>query len=61
MADGDNTASGVGMGMIIGLLLVAIVLIGGGLYLFGGRAATNPVAAVASEGGHTISGTATVH
>lgn len=60
MANGDNTSTGVGMGMIIGLLLVAIILIGGGLYVFGGRGASNPAAAVASAGDHTISGSATV-
>ena len=37
MADGDGTSSGVGMGMIIGLLIVVIILIGGGFYVFGGH------------------------
>jgi hypothetical protein len=37
MADGDGTSSGVGMGMIIGLLIVVIILIGGGFYFFGGH------------------------
>ncbi len=64
MADSDNTSSGVGMGMIIGLLLVVLVVVAGGIYLFGGRSsAPNPAAQVASAAGgatHTISGTATV-
>lgn len=67
MANGDGTSSGVGMGMIIGLLLVVVILIAGGFYFFGGRGggSSNPVGQVASAagsaGGHTISGTATVH
>ena len=65
MADGDNTSSGVGMGMIIGLLLVVLVVVAGGIYLFGGRtSAPNPAAQVASAAGgaaHTVSGTVTVH
>ena len=56
MADGDNTSSGtssgVGMGMIIGLLLVVVILIAGGIYFFGGHStvASNPATQVASAG-----------
>ena len=66
MADGDGTSSGVGMGMIIGLLIVVILLIGGGYYFFGhagGGASSSPANAVAgaAEGaGHTVSGTVNV-
>lgn len=62
MADGDGTSSGVGMGMIIGLLLVVIILIGGGFYFFGGghvvsgSGTSNPT----QSGGTTVTGTATV-
>jgi len=62
MADGDGTSSGVGMGMIIGLLIVVILLIGGGYYFFGGghvvsgSGTSNPT----RSGGTTVSGTATV-
>lgn len=67
MADGDNTSSGVGMGMIIGLLLVVLIVVAGGIYFLGGRggvSAANPasqVASAASGAGHTVSGTVTVH
>jgi hypothetical protein len=62
MAEGDGTSSGVGMGMIIGLLLVILVVLAGGFYMFGGRhAASNPVAAVADSAGHTVSGSVSVH
>ena len=64
MADGDGTSSGVGMGMIIGLLVVVILVLGGGYYMFAGHsAAPNPANAVAgaAEGaGHTVSGTVNV-
>jgi hypothetical protein len=60
MADGDNEAGGLGIGMILGLLIVILVVVGGGLYFFTGRSAPNPVPAVASAGSHTISGSATV-
>ncbi len=64
MADGDNTAGGMGMGMIIGLLIVVLIVIVGGIYLFGGHGSSNPAGQVASAAGsaagHTISGTATV-
>jgi len=62
MADGDGTSSGVGMGMIIGLLVVVILLLGGGYYFFGGghvvsgSGTSNPT----QSGGTTVSGTATV-
>jgi hypothetical protein len=66
MANGDGTSSGVGMGMIIGLLLVVVILIAGGFYIFGGRtsAPANPAAQVASAASgtaHTVSGSVTVH
>ena len=61
MADGDNTASGMGMGMIIGLLIVLVIVIGGGVYMFSGRTAPTPIAAVALTAGHTITGSATVN
>ena len=67
MADGESTAGGMGMGMIIGLLLVLLVVIVGGFMLFGGGRASNPVASAgqavsgAAEGaGHTVSGTVNV-
>ncbi len=62
MADGDNTSSGMGMGMIIGLLIVVLIVIVGGIYLFGGHGSSPaaPVAAATSGAAHTISGTATV-
>jgi hypothetical protein len=69
MADGDNTAGGMGMGMIIGLLMILILVIGGGLYMFGGRGggsspasslAKPPAAAGPATEGTTISGTVEV-
>ncbi|MDB5460132.1 MAG: hypothetical protein JWO72_1873 [Caulobacteraceae bacterium] len=67
MADGDNAAGGMGMGMIIGLLMVLILVIGGGFYLFGGRGGgsspANPAAAVGQatdSATHTVSGTVQV-
>lgn len=61
MADGDGTSSGVGMGMIIGLLVVVVLLLGGGFYFFGGHSgASNPVSAAADSAGHTVSGTVNV-
>ena len=62
MAEGDGTSSGVGMGMIIGLLVVVILLLGGGFYFFGGHSggASNPVAAAADGATHTVSGTVAV-
>jgi hypothetical protein len=67
MADGDGTSSGVGMGMIIGLLLVVILLIGGGYYFFAGghsggasSSPANAVAGAAEGAGHTVSGTVNV-
>ncbi len=62
MADGDGTSSGVGMGMIIGLLVVVILLIGGGYYFFGaghtlvGSGTSNPT----QGGGTAVSGTVNV-
>lgn len=53
MADGDGTASGVGMGMIIGLLIVVILLIGGGYYFFAGHGGGSTPAS-------TVSGSVTV-
>ena len=65
MANEDGTSSGIGMGMIIGLLLVVVILIAGGFYVFGGRGApANPATQVASAAGgaaHTVSGSVTVH
>ena len=67
MADGDNTAGGMGMGMIIGLLVVLLIVVVGGFVLFGGGR-SNPVAAAgqavdgaASGAGHTVSGTVKVN
>ena len=67
MADGESTAGGIGMGMIIALLAVLLVLLAGGFYFFGGSR-TNPVASAgqsvsstASDAGHTVSGTVNVH
>ncbi len=61
MADGDNTAGGMGMGLIIGLLLVLILVIGGGFYFMGGgRSASGPSAAISIPGGTTVAGTVTV-
>ncbi len=51
------------MGMIIGLLIVVLIVIVGGIYLFGGHG-SSPAGQVASAAGgatHTISGTATVN
>jgi hypothetical protein len=59
MADGDNTAGGMGMGMIIGLLLVLILVIGGGVNLFGGHSSSGPSAAVSIPSGTTVAGTVT--
>jgi hypothetical protein len=59
MADGDNTAGGMGMGMIIGLLLVLILIIGGGYYMFAGRGGSGPSAAVSIPSGTTVAGTVT--
>jgi len=61
MADGDGASTGVGMGMIIGLLVVVVLLLGGGFYFFGGHSGgSNPVAAAADGAGHTVSGTVNV-
>jgi hypothetical protein len=62
MADGDGTSSGVGMGMIIGLLLVVILMIGGGFYFFGGGhvVSGSGVSSPTQGGGTAISGSATV-
>jgi hypothetical protein len=65
MADGNNTAGGMGMGMIIGLLIVLIVVVVGGFYLFGGshsnpvQSAGSAVSGAASGAGHSVSGTLT--
>ncbi len=62
MADGDNTSSGVGMGMIIGLLIVVLIVVVGGIYLFGGHG-SSPASQVASAAGgatHSVSGTVNV-
>jgi flagellar motor component MotA len=58
---GDGSSTGVGMGMIIGLLVVLLIVVGGGFYLFGGHASApaNPVAAVADGATHTVTGTVT--
>jgi hypothetical protein len=58
MADGNNTASGVGMGMIIGLLLVLLIMAAAAYVLVAGRGAS-PGQAV-SDAGHTVSGTVNV-
>jgi hypothetical protein len=62
MADGDNTAGGMGMGVIIGLLVAVLIVLAGGFYMFGGRGGggSNPVAAATDGAAHTITGTATV-
>ena len=62
MADGegDGTSSGVGIGMIIGLLVVVIVLLGGGFYVFGSHGgASNTVSTAADGATHTGTGTVT--
>ena len=60
MADGDGTSSGVGMGMIIGLLVVVILLLGGGYYFIGGHSSSsNPVSAAADGATHSVTGTVT--
>ena len=61
MADDDGTSTGVGMGMIIGLLVVVVLLLGGGYYFLSGRSGgSNPVSAAADGAGHTVSGTVNV-
>ncbi len=61
MTNEDNTSSGVGLGMIIGLLVVLLIVVAGGFYFFGGRGggASNPVAAATDGATHTITGTVT--
>lgn len=61
MADGDSSSTGVGMGMIIGLLIVVILLVGGGFYFFGGShvASGSGVSTPTASGGTTVSGTVT--
>jgi hypothetical protein len=60
MADGNNTASGVGMGMIIGLLVVLLIVAAAGYVLLAGHGSPASPTQAISDAGHTVSGTVNI-